>query len=149
MSGFVHGCHLCEGAGGRVVFENARFRVVQAEEEAFPAFYRLVWSDHVTEFSDLSREDRVLCMEAVTAVERALREQLAPTKVNLATLGNKVSHLHWHVIARFDWDSRFPAPVWATVRQDRDADKEAELTLKLPALEAAIAAQLQALEGAA
>ena len=40
---------------------------------------------------------------------RCLREALAPAKINLAALGNMVPHLHWHVIARFDWDSRFPA----------------------------------------
>ena len=46
-------------------------------------------------------------------VERTLRDVLEPTKINLAALGNVVPHLHWHVIARFDWDSHFPAPVWA------------------------------------
>ncbi len=65
----------------------------------------------MAEFSDLSAEERVHCMDAVTVVERALRQHLAPTKVNIAALGNMVPHLHWHVIARFDWDSHFPAPV--------------------------------------
>ena len=57
------------------------------------------------EFTDLAPAERAECMEAVAAVERVLREQLAPTKVNLASLGNLTPHLHWHVIARFDWDS--------------------------------------------
>ena len=47
-------------------------------------------------------------MGAVSSVERVLRDALAPTKINLASLGNVVPHLHWHVIARFDWDSHFP-----------------------------------------
>ena len=51
-------------------------------------------------------------MGVVAQVEQALRQHLQRTKINLAALGNLVPHLHWHVIARFDWDSHFPAPVW-------------------------------------
>ena len=47
------GCPLCDAAGGRVVFEAADFRVVHADEAGFPAFYRVVWADHVAEFSEL------------------------------------------------------------------------------------------------
>ena len=91
-------------------WRGARLRVIRANEAGFPAFYRVVWNAHVAEFSDLSAEDRVHCMDAVTVVEQALRQHLAPTKVNIAALGNMVPHLHWHVIARFDWDSHFPRP---------------------------------------
>jgi diadenosine tetraphosphate (Ap4A) HIT family hydrolase len=50
----------------------------------------------------------------VFAVEAALRDVLAPAKVNLASLGNVTPHVHWHVIARFADDSHFPQPVWGT-----------------------------------
>jgi diadenosine tetraphosphate (Ap4A) HIT family hydrolase len=141
-AGHVAGCPLCEGAGGRLVFEGPRFRVICAAEVGFPAFYRLVWRDHVREFSELSREDRALCMEAVAAIEQSLREALAPTKINLATLGNVVPHLHWHVIARFDWDSRFPDPVWAAAQREPDAARLEAVSLALPALEQELVAGL-------
>jgi diadenosine tetraphosphate (Ap4A) HIT family hydrolase len=102
------------------VFRADKFRLVRADEEGFPAFYRVVWSDHVPEFSDLATDDRALCMEAVVQVERVLRQHLSPAKINLAALGNMVPHLHWHVIARFDWDSRFPAPVWSPAQREAD-----------------------------
>jgi diadenosine tetraphosphate (Ap4A) HIT family hydrolase len=139
------GCVLCEGIGGRLVFEAAAFRVIHAEEAGFPGFYRVIWRAHVAEFSDLSAADRTLCMEAVTAVEQAMLEHLAPTKINLAALGNMVAHLHWHVIARFERDSHFPASVWAVAQRARDGAHEAAVTAKLPALEAAIVARLQAM----
>jgi len=72
----------------------------------------------------------------VTLVEQALRQHLAPTKVNIAALGNMVPHLHWHVIARFDWDSHFPAPVWAAAQRPRNVVQEDALRERLPALEA-------------
>lgn len=104
---------MCEADGGLLVFRNEDLRIIQADEVGFPAFYRVVWNRHVAEFSDLSASERAICMNAVVLVEQVLREQLQPSKINLAALGNKVAHLHWHVIARFEWDSHFPAPVWA------------------------------------
>jgi diadenosine tetraphosphate (Ap4A) HIT family hydrolase len=140
----VAGCPLCDAAGGHVVFQGARFRLVRADEEGFPAFYRVVWTDHVVEFSDLSPGDRALCMEAVARVERVMREHLAPTKINLAALGNMVPHLHWHVIARFDWDSRFPAPVWAPAQRQGDPARIAAVEALRPTLEKALTEALAA-----
>lgn len=115
-------CPLCTTDGGLVIVRTPKFRIVRVvdgdEALQFPAFYRLIWSEHVAEFSDLSVTDRHACMDAVTEIERALRSLLAPTKVNLASLGNVVPHLHWHVIARFDGDSHFPAPIWAAARRE-------------------------------
>lgn len=141
-SGIV-GCPLCEGSGGRLVYETPRFRVIHASEAGFPAFYRLIWREHVREFSELSKEDRLLCMEAVTVIEQSMRELLSPTKMNLATLGNVVPHLHWHLIARFDWDSHFPSPVWSAAQRERAVQREAEVAARLPALESRIIERLR------
>ena len=110
-------CELCRDAGGIVVAQTARWRVVRVEDAAFPAFYRVIWNAHVAEFTDLAPAERAEMMDAVARVEAALRAALAPTKINLASLGNVVPHLHWHVIARFDWDSHFPGPIWAAAQR--------------------------------
>ena len=119
-------CPLCETDGGLVVFKNEQFRIVQAVEAGFPAFYRLVWNAHVAEFSDLSIDERSICMNAVVSVEQILREQLRPTKINLAALGNMHPHLHWHIVARFDWDTHFPAPVWSPAQRAENSEKLAQ-----------------------
>jgi diadenosine tetraphosphate (Ap4A) HIT family hydrolase len=143
-------CVLCETDGGLVVARTPQFRVIRVAEpeggdeaRRFPAFYRLIWNAHVAEFSDLSATDRHACMDAVTEIERALRALLNPTKVNVATLGNVVPHLHWHVIARFDWDSHFPAPVWAAAQRDEvPGGAAARLAQSLAAVDLAIAQAL-------
>ncbi|MET0384155.1 MAG: HIT family protein [Burkholderiaceae bacterium] len=142
-------CELCREAGGTLVFQSERWRVIRAADASFPAFYRLIWRAHVAEWSDLGAADRTTAMEAVTAVERALRDALAPTKINLASLGNVVAHLHWHVIARFDWDSRFPAPVWAAAVRDVDPPAAARLSVGLEELDARVARAVAALAPAA
>ena len=136
-------CPPCTSDGGQLIWRGTHLRVIRADEAGFPAFYRVVGNAHVAGFSDLDAGARQHCMEAVTVVEQALREHLAPAKINLAALGNMVPHLHWHVIARFDWDSHFPAPVWAAAQRERDITQEDALRERLPALEA----QLRALLG--
>jgi diadenosine tetraphosphate (Ap4A) HIT family hydrolase len=136
------GCPLCEGAGGRLVFQAPAFRVIHAEEVGFPAFYRVVWQAHAREFTDLSSAERAQCMAAVACVEQCLREGLAPTKINLAALGNAVPHLHWHVIARFDWDSHFPGAVWAGAQRQAPAERLRAVADQLPAVEAVMARRL-------
>ena len=66
-------------------------------------------------------------MNAVVEVEQVLRSLLKPSKINLAALGNMVPHLHWHVIARFDWDSHYPGSVWAAPQRPEDAAKIARI----------------------
>lgn len=133
-------CELCTSAGGVPVAEGRHWRVIRAVDCDFPAFYRLVWTDHVAEFSDLDADDRAACMETVNRIERALRETLRPTKVNLASLGNVVPHLHWHVIARFDWDSHFPQPVWGQRQRDVSPPAGERLGVALEVLDAAVRA---------
>jgi diadenosine tetraphosphate (Ap4A) HIT family hydrolase len=141
----ANGCELCREAGGPLVFQAAAWRVIRADDAAFPAFYRVVWRDHVAEWTDLSIADRGTLMNVVGTVERVLRESLAPRKINLASLGNVVPHLHWHVIARFDWDSRWPAPVWAAAVREVEPAPVARLPMSLPELDARVARAVAAL----
>lgn len=105
-------CHLCEHTGGELLWQGERCRVVYVEEPGYPGFCRVVWQGHVREMTDLSEDDRLHLMEVVFAVESVLREQLEPLKMNLASFGNAVPHLHWHVIPRYADDPHFPEPAW-------------------------------------
>ena len=138
----VPGCPLCDAVGGSLVFDGPKFRVIRADEDGFAAFYRLVWRDHVTEFSELDAADRLLCIEAVVRVEQALRAHLHPDKVNLATLGNAVPHLHWHIVARFKWDSHFPGAVWAAAQRVAPPERLSAIEQQRAALETGIATRL-------
>lgn len=136
------GCELCANAGGVLLWSEGDWRAVRVADPAHPAYYRIICNRHVREFSDLPADQRLHCMQLVCAVERVLVERLRPTKINLAAFGNMVPHLHWHVIARFDWDSHFPNPVWGEkLREPAPAALE-RLALGLDALDAAVASAL-------
>ena len=105
-------CELCNSAGGKTLWQDDLCRVVLVEDRDYPAFCRVILNRHASEMTDLDAATGQRLMRVVFAVEQALRELLQPAKINLASLGNVVAHLHWHVIPRFADDKHFPAPVW-------------------------------------
>jgi diadenosine tetraphosphate (Ap4A) HIT family hydrolase len=107
-------CVFCREDGGEVLWQDDVLRVVLATGEAeYPGFCRVIWQKHVAEMSDLSDAERTHLMDVVISVERAVRRVMRPNKVNLASLGNMVPHVHWHVIPRFSKDAHFPQAIWA------------------------------------
>ena len=107
------GCVLCMQPGGEVLWDDGFARVVLVGDADHPGFCRVILNAHAKEMTDLSEADRAKVMYIVYTVERLLREFLAPAKINLASFGNVVPHLHWHVIPRFADDPHFPNSVWS------------------------------------
>jgi len=106
-------CVFCEGSGGELIWQDAHCRVVRPNEADYPGLCRVVWHDHIKEMTDLRAAERERCMIVVFELERALRALLNPDKINVASLGNAVPHLHWHVIPRFRDDRHYPGAIWA------------------------------------
>jgi diadenosine tetraphosphate (Ap4A) HIT family hydrolase len=120
----MNSCELCASPGGEILWHDERCRVVRvggAEGAAFPGFCRVIWREHVREMSDLAPADRRHLLDVVAAAEVAVRGTVRPDKINLASLGNVVPHLHWHVIPRWRDDSHFPAPIWAAAARPAPA----------------------------
>ncbi len=110
-------CELCDSAGGETLWQDALCRVVLVEDRDYPGFCRVILNRHVSEMTDLDAATRQRLMCVVFAAEQALRQLMRPAKVNLASLGNRVAHLHWHVIPRFADDKHFPGSVWSEARR--------------------------------
>jgi len=112
------GCVLCVSPGGEVLWDDGFARVVLVGDADHPGFCRVILNAHCKEMTDLAPAQRARLMEVVFGAEAILRELLTPQKINLASLGNVVPHLHWHVIPRFADDPQYPNPVWgAKVRE--------------------------------
>ena len=132
-------CELCERTGGELLWQGERLRIVHVDEAGYPGYCRVIWQSHVKEMTDLSEDDRLYLMEVVFAVESVLREQLDPAKINLASFGMQVPHLHWHVIPRFTDDPHYPQPIWSTSRRAREGVlREANTSALAGALAAAL-----------
>jgi len=110
-------CPLCIAPREDIIWQDAHCRVIASNNPSYPAYYRVVWNEHVAEMSDLDTRARRHFMDVVFAVEASLRDLMNPDKINLASFGNKVPHLHWHVIARFVDDPHFPESIWGNERR--------------------------------
>jgi diadenosine tetraphosphate (Ap4A) HIT family hydrolase len=143
-------CDLCallaappeSAAAGSIVWSDEALAVVAVDEPGYPGFTRVVWKAHVKEMTDLPPADRDRVMRAVWAVEAALRDVLAPHKVNVASFGNMTPHVHWHVIPRYADDAHFPNPTWGARQRDPDMAAVAVRTALLAELHAAIRERL-------
>lgn len=114
-------CVFCHSVGGELLWQNDLCRIVLVDDPNYVGFCRVILNKHVKEMTDLSEAERLNIMQITFAVEQVLRDVLQPTKINLASLGNKTPHIHWHVIPRFENDVHFPETIWST--EVREAEK--------------------------
>ena len=110
MSG--QNCVYCNGVAEALLWSDAQCRVIHVPDARFDGLCRVVWNRNVAEFSDLDDAARIHVMKVVAGVEKGLRALLTPNKINLASLGTAVPHLHWHVVPRYRDDSHYPEPIW-------------------------------------
>ncbi|MFN0318065.1 MAG: HIT family protein, partial [Burkholderiales bacterium] len=94
----MHDCLFCRQPGGELLWSAAQCRIIWPKDRDYAGLLRVAWQAHVKEMSDLEPEQRSHLMQVVFATESVLRAVLQPDKMNLASFGNVVPHLHWHVI---------------------------------------------------
>ncbi|MEL0028276.1 MAG: HIT domain-containing protein [Perlucidibaca sp.] len=83
------------------------------------------------EVHELSEADQVQLLRESSWVSQRLASQLGAIKMNVANLGNVVSQLHWHIIARYEGDPAWPGPVWGKLPAVPYSDEELMETLNL------------------
>ncbi|HSI24805.1 MAG TPA: HIT family protein [Methylotenera sp.] len=111
-------CALCVPTSHLVLWQDDFCRILLLNDADYPAYCRVELLTHTKEMTDLAPPERARMMKTVFAVELAIREIFNPDKINLASLGNKTPHLHWHVIPRFEDDKHFPNSHWGEVMRD-------------------------------
>lgn len=131
-------CELCSFKPEETVFSNDKWRVIQVNDADYPGFCRVIWNGHVREMTDLSEAERFEMMTVVWTVEKVVREIMQADKINLASFGNMVPHLHWHVIPRFENDRHFPDSIWAAARRVTDVHATCERTARASGLKEAL-----------
>lgn len=132
-------CVLCHPQKENIVWKNKDLRVIQVDDPLFPGYFRVIWNKHIAEMSDLTDDERQLLEKVLLTVEKVVREQMQPDKINWAQFGNMVPHLHWHIIARYRDDSHFPESIWG-LKQRKVAEEKVQ-QLKIKANNAAVEIQ--------
>ncbi|KQB54316.1 histidine triad (HIT) protein [Pseudomonas endophytica] len=87
-------------------------RLLLSNDSNYPWFILVPRREGISEIFQLDDHDQHLMWDETTTLARALKAPLGADKMNVATLGNVVSQLHIHVIARYTSDVAWPGPVW-------------------------------------
>ena len=109
----AEGCVFCEEVGGRLLQHHEDFRVVAIDDIELPGCARVIWNHHVAELSELNETQRLLLIQALHETDLRIRTLHKPHKINIASFGNKVPHLHFHFIARWKTDPWWPESTWS------------------------------------
>lgn len=108
-----------------IIFEN-RLIKVEIEKSEIP-WLKIFTQESIKEFSQCDSKTKEQIWTTLEIIEKEMLSFFKPEKINIASFGNYVPHVHFHIMARFKEDSYFPEPMWG--KKQRDAN------LSLPSLE--------------
>jgi len=102
--------------------------LIKVEIEPFEIpWLKIFTQTPIKEFSQCPNEIKLEILRVLDIIEKEMLDKLNPTKINIASFGNYVPHVHFHIQARFENDSFFPEPTWGI--------KQRESTVKLKNLD--------------
>ncbi len=91
---------------------------------SFHQFYRgycmLLLKNHVRDLHDMSEEQERLFYTELMRAGRAIYRTFKPWKMNYANYGNRMQHIHWHAIPRYEGDPNLKVEPWANKDRFRD-----------------------------
>ncbi|MCK9915771.1 HIT family protein [Microbacteriaceae bacterium K1510] len=90
-------------------------RVLLAKDANYPWLILVPKRPDLTEIFDLPEREQDQLFSEIREAAGALKSITACDKLNIAAIGNVVSQLHVHVVARRKTDAAWPKPVWGAV----------------------------------
>ena len=66
----------------------------------------------VTDITNLNSKDQILLMKEIVHASKLMKKVFKTKKLNVEKIGNIVSQLHIHIIARYKTDVSWPLSVW-------------------------------------
>ncbi len=82
------------------------------DNSKFPWIILIPKRKNITDMSNLNFKDQILLMKEIVYVSKIMKKLFKTSKLNVEKIGNIVSQLHIHIIARSKKDSSWPLSVW-------------------------------------
>ena len=94
-------------------------KLIKVEIEPFEIpWIKIFTQENIKEFSQCSQKLQLEILRAINIIEIEMLSYFTPDKINIASFGNYVPHVHFHIQARFKDDSYFPEPTWGKKQRD-------------------------------
>ncbi len=84
---------------------------IQIEKSEIP-WLKIFTNEKIKEFSSCTSETKLEIFRVLDIIEKLMLTYFKPEKINIASFGNYVPHVHFHIMSRFKEDSYFPEPMW-------------------------------------
>lgn len=107
-----------------VIFQN-KFLRVESESFEIP-WVKIFTIEPFKEFSECSSEIRVKMLDMIYIIEKEMIAYFNPDKINIASFGNYLPRVHFHIQARFENDSYFPESTWGLKMRTTDLQIDCE-----------------------
>ena len=78
----------------------------------FPWVILIPKRKNISDISELNSKDQILLMKEIVKVSKIMKKLFKTNKLNVEKIGNVVSQLHVHIIARKKKDRTWPLSVW-------------------------------------
>jgi diadenosine tetraphosphate (Ap4A) HIT family hydrolase len=116
---------MYKGLNLSLIYKNELIKI-EIENSEIP-WLKIFTIENIKEFSQCNSETKQEIFKYLDIIEKEMLDYFKPKKINIASFGNYVPHVHFHIMARFEEDSYFPEPMWG--KKQRDAN------LNLPSFE--------------
>ena len=96
------------------------------DNSKFPWLILIPKRKNITDIFQLSSKDQILLMREIVYVSKTMKKTFKAFNLNVEKIGNIVSQLHIHIIARSKKDSSWPLSVWVVKKKSylkQDLDK--------------------------
>ena len=103
------------------IYENELIKI-ETESSEIP-WLKIFTQKSIKEFSQCDKKTKEEIFKLLDIIEKEMLDYYCCEKINIASFGNYVPHVHFHIMARFKEDSYFPEPMWGKKQ------REANLTL--------------------
>ena len=102
------------------IFRNNLIKI-EIEKSEIP-WLKIFTIKNIKEFSQCDLETKQEIWKYLDIIEKEMLKYFKPTKINIASFGNYVPHVHFHIMARFETDSYFPEPMWGKKQREGKLD---------------------------
>ena len=99
-----------------IIYQNS---LIKIEIEPFEIpWLKIFTQEPIKEFSQCDDKLKIEIFRALDVIEKEMINYFEPDKINIASFGNYVPHIHFHIQARFKNDSYFPEPTWGKKQRE-------------------------------
>ncbi len=107
-----------------LIFKND-YISIEIENSEIP-WLKIFANSEVKEFSQCDSKTKEEILKYLEIIEKEMISFFNPEKINIASFGNYVPKVHFHIMARFKQDSFFPEPMWGKKQREGNLDLNLE-----------------------